>query len=244
MTSARRPAGAPDGEQRPAGTPPEQVREAGEEPRDRAFVPDGGKNAPPGEAGSDGEDATAVDADCDALLADVQRERDEYLETAPRARADFENYRKRAAREAQEAERRGKATLAGELAPALDNLERALRAAGVDPETGEPAHGHSRAEHGHAETGAREGEAEHAAGTDDVARGVALVYGELRAALERAGVETYDPTGEKFDPTQHEALSVRPGEDGVDAGVVIETLEKGYRLDGQVLRAARVVVSE
>ena len=70
------------------------------------------------------------------------------------------------------------------------------------------------------------------------------MYGELRGALERAGVETYDPTGEKFDPTQHEALSVRGGEDGVDAGVVIETLDKGYRLDGQVLRAARVVVSE
>jgi molecular chaperone GrpE len=237
MTSARRPAGAPDGEPRPAGAPPEQVREAGQEPGDGAFVPDGGKKAPSGEASADDEHAAAVDADCDAPLADVQRERDEYLETAQRARADFENYRKRAAREAQEAERRGKATLAGELVPALDNLERALRAAGVDPETGESAHGH-------AETGAREGEAEHAAGTDDVARGVALVYGELLAALERAGVETYDPTGEKFDPTQHEALSVRSGEDGVDAGVVIETLEKGYRLDGQVLRAARVVVSE
>jgi molecular chaperone GrpE len=239
MTSARRPAGAPDEERRPAGTPPEQVREAGEEPDDRASVRDSGNTAPSGGPGSDGEHAAAVDADCDALLADVQRERDEYLKTAQRARADFENYRKRAAREAQEAERRGKATLAAELVPALDNLERALRAAGVDPETGEPAH-----VHGDAETGAREGEAEHAAGTDDVARGVALVYGELRAALERAGVETYDPTGEKFDPTQHEALSVRPGEDGVDAGVVIETLEKGYRLDGQVLRAARVVVSE
>ena len=36
--------------------------------------------------------------------------------------------------------------------------------------------------------------------------------GELRAALERAGVETYDPTGERFDPTQHEALSVRAGD--------------------------------
>ena len=239
MTSARRPAGAPEEERRPAGTPPEQAREAGEEPDDRASVPDSGNSAPAGGPGSDDEYAAAVDADFDALLADVQRERDEYLETAQRARADFENYRKRAAREAQEAERRGKATLAGELVPALDNLERALRAAGVDPETGEPAHGH-----GDGEKGAREGEAEHTASIDDVARGVALVYRELRAALERAGVETYDPTGEKFDPTQHEALSVRAGEDGVDAGVVIETLEKGYRLDGQVLRAARVVVSE
>ncbi len=77
-----------------------------------------------------------------------------------------------------------------------------------------------------------------------LARGVALVHRELRGALERAGVETYDPTGERFDPTTCEALSVRAGDDGVDSGVVIETLEKGYRLDGQVLRAARVVVSE
>ena len=73
---------------------------------------------------------------------------------------------------------------------------------------------------------------------------MALVYGELRTALERAGVESYDPTGERFDPAEHEALSVRSGADGVEPGVVIETLEKGYRLDGQVLRAARVVVSE
>ena len=100
------------------------------------FLPDSGKN-PPTRASS--ESAAAVDADLDALLADVQRERDEYLEIAQRARADFENYRKRAARETQEAERRGKAGLARELVPALDNLERALRAAGIDPETGTPS---------------------------------------------------------------------------------------------------------
>ncbi len=77
-----------------------------------------------------------------------------------------------------------------------------------------------------------------------LARGVALVYGELRSALERAGVETYDPTGERFDPSTSEALATRPAAEGVESGVVIETLERGYRLDGQVLRAARVVVSE
>ena len=69
-----------------------------------------------------------------------------------------------------------------------------------------------------------------------------LVYRELRATLERAGVETYDPTGERFDPTWHEALATRARE-GIEAGVVLETVEKGYRLDGQVLRAAKVVVS-
>jgi molecular chaperone GrpE len=56
-------------------------------------------------------------------------------------------------------------------------------------------------------------------------------------------VEAYDPTGESFNPELHEALSTRPDE-GTDSGVVLETVEKGYRLDGQVLRPARVVVSK
>jgi molecular chaperone GrpE len=233
MTSARRHAGAPDGwdERRPAGAPgEEQVGDAAdqEEAAVDGLLPDSGKN-PPHEVDSDS--AAAVDADFDALLANVKRERDDYLEIAQRARADFENYRKRAAREAQEAERRGKAGLARELVPALDNLERALRAAGIDPDPG---------------TSGKPGEApsEEVSAHEALARGVALVYGELRAALERAGVETYDPTGERFDPATSEAVSVRAGGDGVDPGVVIETIDKGYRLDGQVLRAARVVVSE
>jgi molecular chaperone GrpE len=202
MTSARRPAGAPDREPRPAGMP--------------------ATDAEDGEAA-----AESVERDLDEMLAEVRRERDEYLEIARRARADFENYRKRAARETLEAERRGKSSLARELVPVLDNLERALRAAGIDP-------------------GAEEAEApsEEVSAHEALGRGVALVYGELQATLERAGVETYDPTGERFDPTVHEALSTRPAEDGMEQGVVIETLEKGYRLDGQVLRAARVVVSE
>jgi molecular chaperone GrpE len=69
------------------------------------------------------------------------------------------------------------------------------------------------------------------------------VQEELRGRLQGAGVEAFDPTGERFDPQLHEALSTRP-EEGTEAGVVVETLEKGYRLDGQVLRPARVVVSQ
>jgi molecular chaperone GrpE len=206
MTSGRKPAGAPEEERRPAG-------------------------APPSEDQTQEDSAAALDADLDALLADVKRERDEYLELAQRARADFENYRKRAGREAVEAERRGKATLARELVPAIDNLERALRSAGIDPE-------------GEAGPEAAEAPSEEVSAHEALARGVALVYGELRAALERAGVETYDPEGERFDPNLHEALATRESEEGGDAGVVLETLEKGYRLDGQVLRAARVIVSE
>jgi molecular chaperone GrpE len=226
---SKRPAGAPEEERRPAGAPDQHVEAAGAEEAMGELLSDSGKSPPKGES----ESAAAVDADLDALLADVKRERDEYLEIAQRARADFENYRKRAVRETREAERRGKAELARELVPALDNLERALRAAGIDPETGTPSGQHPG-----------EAPSEEISAHEALARGVALVYGELRAALQRAGVETYDPTGEKFDPETSEVLSVRAGGDGVDPGVVIETIDKGYRLDGQVLRAARVVVSK
>jgi|SRR5215211_131562 len=204
---------------------------------DQPTAPEG-----PDGAAEDGG-AAEVQEDLDALLADVKSERDEYLALAQRARADFENYRKRAARETEEAERRGKASVARELLPALDNLERALRSTGLDPATGrwsgpaEPTPDEQDAE-------AFDAPSEEVTAQEALARGVALVYGELRAALERAGVETYDPTGERFDPTTSEALATQPGGDEVDAGVVIETLERGYRLDGQVLRAARVVVSE
>jgi molecular chaperone GrpE len=171
----------------------------------------------------------AVEEDLDALLSDVKRERDEYLALAQRAKADFENYRKRAAREASDAERRGRASTARELIGPIDNLERALLAAGIDPNATRTADGEAPSE----EVSAQEA----------LARGLALVYGELQAALARTGIESYDPTGERFDPASSEAISTR-AHDGAEAGTVVETLERGYRLDGQVLRPARVIVSE
>ena len=133
---------------------------------------------------------------------------EDYLALAQRIQADFENYRKRAAREAAAAGERAKSGLVRELLPIVDNLERALASA-------------------------EEGE-------QHLAEGVRLVHSELIAVLERNGVEQFDPAGEKFDPTEHEALSVR--EDG-DAGLVLDVVEKGYRANGTVLRPARVVVS-
>ncbi len=161
-----------------------------------------------------GDEAAGIGAqvsdELEELVAELTRERDEYLALAQRAKADFDNYRKRAAREASDAERRGRAVLARELLPSIDDLERALSVAD---------------------------------GGTDLTRGVELVHGQLQAALARAGVESYDPAGERFDPTVHEAISTRAA-DEVDPGTVIETLERGYRMNGQVLRPARVVVSE
>ena len=75
-----------------------------------------------------------------------------------------------------------------------------------------------------------------------LAEGVRLVHSELIAVLERHGVQQFDPSGERFDPSEHEALSMRE-ENGAESGVVVDVVEKGYRANGTVLRPARVVVS-
>jgi len=97
-----------------------------------ATPPPGGggpaSSPPAGEADESG--AQAVETDFDALLADAQQQRDEYLELAKRTKADFENYRKRVAADVQAAAARGKAEVAREVIDAVDNLERALEAGG------------------------------------------------------------------------------------------------------------------
>jgi len=187
-----------------------------------------GAGVDPASSPSDGP-AAAVEEDLDALLGEARRERDEYLNLAQRARADFENFRKRAAEDSRAAERRGRAGIVERLLPSIDNLERALLAAGIDPslpaaeQTDEPA-------------------SEEVTAHEALAQGVGLVYRELLATLESEGVSSFDPVGERFDPNVHEAIGTRP--DGGEPGLVVETLHKGYRLDGQVLRAAAVLVSE
>jgi molecular chaperone GrpE len=168
-----------------------------------ANSPESSPSAPP--AG----EADQLEQDFDALLADAHRERDEYLDLARRTKADFENYRKRVAADVQAAQARGKAEVAREVIDAVDNLERALEAAG-------------------------EGES--------LSAGVEMVLGGLRETLKRHGIEAVDPKGEKFDPNQHEALSTMPVE-GAESGTVVEVMQKGYRMNEQLIRPARVVVS-
>jgi molecular chaperone GrpE len=184
--------------------------------------PPGGGGGSPG-AEADEAAAVEVEKDFDALLDETKRERDEYLELAQRTRADFENYRKRMAAETEAAATRGSTAVARELIEVVDNLERAIEAAGHDPaavlESGIP-------------------EVEGA-----LAQGCLLTYRDLRAGLGRAGVEVYAPVGETFDPSWHEALQTR-AEEGAEAGRILEVMQKGYRIGDVVLRPARVVVSE
>lgn len=140
----------------------------------------------------------------------LRRERDEYLDLAKRTQADFENYRKRSAKDISAAGSRARVGLIREVLPVVDNLERALASA-TDADTG-------------------------------LAEGVRLVLSELNGVLQRAGVSVIEPRGETFDPTVHEALSTR-SEDGAEAGVVLDVVEKGYRTDDFVIRPARVIVA-
>jgi molecular chaperone GrpE len=87
------------------------------------------ESSPPTGDDDQGQGADRLEEDFEALVADAQRERDEYLELAQRTKADFENYRKRVAADAQAAQVRGKAEVAREVIDAVDNLERALETA-------------------------------------------------------------------------------------------------------------------
>ena len=82
-----------------------------------------------------------------------------------------------------------------------------------------------------------------AQGHEDVVKGFALVSDEIVAALGRAGIESFSPQGEPFDPNEHEAMAAHPSEEH-ESGTVIEVYQRGYRLNGAVLRPARVVVAE
>jgi molecular chaperone GrpE len=112
-----------------------------------------------------------------------------------------------------QAEDRGVAKLAKELLPALDHLELALEAA------------------------------EKHEGAGEWLKGIRLVQEEVLGALSRVGIQSFAPFGEPFDPNEHEAISQQPAGEGEEPGTVSQVYQAGYRLNGAVLRPARVVVA-
>jgi molecular chaperone GrpE len=230
------PAHAPDAESPPTAGPAHAPNAESPPTAGPAHAPNAESppTAGPAEQEPDAE-ASEVEGDLDELVR-TAAQRDEYLALAQRTQADFENYRKRVARESATAAERGVAKLAKELLPALDNLDRALaaaeeealRASSQRPAGGRPSPS-DRGPGGPAEDSL-------------LLEGVRLVRTELSAALARVGVEAYDPAGEQFDPAHHEAMAQRPAE-GADSGTVIEVYQPGYRLNGTVIRPARVVVA-
>ena len=167
--------------------------------------------------------AAAADEPVDPALAALREQAaraEEYLALARRTKADFENYRRRAVRDAALAQERGVARLAKELLPAVDNLDRALSAAQT------------------AAAAAGEGDEIHA----QLLSGIGLVHADVISALQRAGIEAFSPEGEAFDPQWHEAVAQAPIPDA-EPGSVVEVYQRGYRIGESVLRPARVLVA-
>ena len=160
----------------------------------------------------EGDAVTSEEAAAPAEAA-VEAEPD-YKDQWIRSVAELDNVRKRARRDAAQAEQRGVARLARELLPALDNLDRAIAAAEAHPESANP----------------------------ELIGGLQLVQQELIAAFSRAGIVRDSALGEPFNPHQHEAVAQQPAE-GQAAGTVIEVYEHGYLIGDEVLRAAKVVVA-
>jgi len=166
-----------------------------------------------------------------ALLADAEGKRDEYLDDLRRIAAEFENYRKRAARDQEALVARAHERLVKALLPVLDDLERAVEAAAKHEEAGGAEPGRVVSDR------ARDG----VVGVPLMEEGVALVERQLRETLAKEGLEEI-PTNGRFDPHVHEALLSQPSE--AEEGAIVDVLQKGYRLGDRVLRPARVVVSQ
>ena len=132
-----------------------------------------------------------------------------------RTTADFDNFKKRAAREKQEAIKFANEALLKKLIPVLDHFDMALAA--VQP--GQDAAAQS------------------------LQKGISMVYQQLRGALAEAGLEEVDAEGKPFDPNLHEAVSQRETID-MPEGQVVQQLRKGYKLRERLLRAASVITAK
>lgn len=135
---------------------------------------------------------------------------------ALRGQAEAENARRRAARDVENAHKFALEKFVGELLPVLDSLEKAIESAesSADGEAAAP-----------------------------IAEGVQLSMKLFLDVLAKAGITQVDPVGEPFDPQRHEAMAMVPNPD-LEPNSVMEVMQKGYVLNGRLVRAAMVVVSK
>jgi len=140
---------------------------------------------------------------------------DENWDRLLRTTADFDNFRKRATREKQEAIRYANESLLAKLVTVLDNFDMAMAATA------------------NAQAGAAQ----------SLQEGVGMIHQQFKAVLTEAGLEEVDATGKMFDPNLHEAVSQQESAD-VPEGTVVMQLRKGYKLRDRLIRAATVIVAK
>ena len=180
---------------------------------DDEVTPEDGRYPDEGEGDLASKVAEAEEAAAEVVddLQTLERERDELLDTSRRIQADFENYRKRVLREQTALVERSTERLVEQILPVLDSFELAVLSLG----------------------GAE-------VDLSKVRKGVELVYAELIAVLEKAGLSRIEGPGQAFDPTEHEAVL---HDEGDGDPMVADVMRAGWRLKGRVLRPAMVKVT-
>ncbi len=143
-----------------------------EKPNTNSPPPDSDSGSTPGASAAPTDELSVLKA----RVQTAEQARDQYLKMASQTQADFENYQKRAARDRAEERRYATFPFAGDLLPALDNLDRAIAAA------------------------------QQAGDNGPLAQGVALVQKQLLDALRRHGITRVDAQGQAFDPNLHQAV--------------------------------------
>jgi molecular chaperone GrpE len=150
----------------------------------------------------------AFDAEKSALETQVKDAKDRWLRTA----AEFENYRKRTAKEWELLKQQSKTEVILEVLNSLDDFERAFAVVEATDES-------------------------------EFVRGIRLIYNNLLQVLQKLGVAEIDAQGAPFDPNVHMAIGqIETGE--VASGHVAQVAQKGYSLNGSIIRPARVVVAK
>ena len=152
--------------------------------------------------------------DPDDVVARLEEELTTARDDALRAQADAQNAMRRAEQDVEKARKFALERFCSELLPVVDNLERALEATAGDQEILKP-----------------------------IAEGVELTLKSFLDALKKFNVETVDPEGEPFDPQFHQAMSMVENPN-VEPNTVIAVMQKGYTLNGRLVRPAMVMVSK
>lgn len=175
----------------------------------------GSDSNPPGSEETQGNPPESLTPEAIADLRGQAEKGREHWDMLVRVTADFDNYKKRAARERTESVKFANESLLQKLVPILDTFDMALAAA----------------------ASAKEGTAQ------SLQTGVSMILSQLKGILMDSGLEEIDATGKVFDPNIHEAVSQQESAD-VPEGHVLQQLRKGYRLKERLLRPATVIVAE
>ena len=172
---------------------------------------------PGSEALVEAESVTVKASELEDLKAEAAKAK-EHWDKLVRTAADFENYKKRAARERQDAVKYANQALVEKLIPVLDAFEMAMTAA--TPAIAAPADA-----------------------MQSFQAGVNMIYQQLRRALTDAGLEEIDARNQPFDPNVHEAVAQQETAE-VPEGQVVQQMRKGYKLRDRLVRPAGVVVAK